>query len=244
MYTHKHILTNSWARARGPGSNKLPTRSRFVCLPECPFVSHTHIIGHDPLSYPKSQWLKMHSCRLIQERKIFPPKSSRIVTSNTQHPRSLYSDDVRPHNKRTRARMHPCTHALATHKHSRTQHTSTQARTQSTQPATDGTHSRLIFCSPARQLRDGAKAVAAAGCRLLSLRNTKAHEIALSKKRETGVLGIRRIEQGRNRLRRSQNFGEAGLVHGKGFVRSGTACGWRRRNTVETKGAPDPTHIN
>ena len=163
----------------------MPTRSRFVCLPECPFVSHTHIIGHDPLYYPKSQWLKMHSCRLIQERKIFPPKSSRIVTSNTQHPRSLYSDDVRPHNKRTRARMHPCTHALATHKHTRTQHTSTQARTQSTQPATDGTHSRLIFCSPARQLRDGAKAVAAAGCRLLSLRNKKAHEIALSKKMKT-----------------------------------------------------------
>ena len=107
--------------------------------------------------------------------------------------------------------MHPCTHALATHKHTRTQHTSTQARTQSTQPATDGTHSRLIFCSPARQLRDGAKAVAAAGCRLLSLRNKKAHEIALSIKRETGVLGIRRIEQGRNRLRRSQNFGEAGV---------------------------------
>ena len=123
MYTHKHILTNSWAHARGSGCNKLPTRSRFVCLPECPFVSHTHIIGHDPLSYPKSQWLKMHSRRLIQERKI---SYKQYTTSRI--PVFRRRPTAQQAHARTHASMHACTRNTQTYSHATHKHTSTHAK--------------------------------------------------------------------------------------------------------------------
>ena len=55
-----------------------------------------------------------------------------------------------------------------------------------------------------------------------------------------------KLSQEESKFLRRRGCWETGpgpLVDGRGCVRSGTVRGWRRRDTVETKGAPDPTHI-